>query len=203
MRGKRIMSNELNVLYQFDDNYAPYAGISMLSLFENNRDIDELNIYCATMNVSERNKQLILENADKYKRHIIFLDTSKAIDTIKKLNAREWNNSLATWMKIFVIEELIGKISNLLYIDCDTLVLGSLRELCGFDFKGKAMAAVIDSLGFEHLDRLNIKINKYYYNAGIMFFNLDYFYTHKDFYKKMLMHLKKNIYRYQVNDQDL
>ena len=40
MRGKRIMSNELNVLYQFDDNYAPYAGISMLSLFENNRDID-------------------------------------------------------------------------------------------------------------------------------------------------------------------
>lgn len=203
MRGKRIMSNELNILYQFDDNYAPYAGISMLSLFENNRDIGELNIYCATMNVSKRNKQLILENADKYKRHIVFLDTSKSIDTIKKLNVRKWNNSLATWMKIFVIEELIGKIGSLLYIDCDTLVLGSLRELCSFDFKGKAMAAVIDSLGFEHLDRLNIKINKYYYNAGIMFFNLDYFYTHKDFYKKMLMHLKKNIHRYQVNDQDL
>ena len=28
---------ELNVLYQFDNNYAPYAGISILSLFENNK----------------------------------------------------------------------------------------------------------------------------------------------------------------------
>lgn len=197
------MSNELNILYQFDDNYAPYAGISMLSLFEKNKDIDELNVYCATMNVSKKNERLILENADKYKRNIIFLDTSKAINTIKKLNVKEWNNSLATWMKIFVIEELIGKIDSLLYIDCDTLVLGSLRELCEFDFKNKAMAAVIDSLGFEHLDRLHVKINKYYYNAGIMFFNLNYFYEHKNFYQKMLLHLKKNIYRYQVNDQDL
>ena len=41
------MSNELNVLYQFDDKYAPYAGISMLSLYENNKEIENLNVYCA------------------------------------------------------------------------------------------------------------------------------------------------------------
>ena len=30
----------LSVLYGCDDNYAPYTGISMTSLFENNKDIE-------------------------------------------------------------------------------------------------------------------------------------------------------------------
>lgn len=197
------MKNELNILYQFDENYAPYAGISMLSLFENNKNIEKLNVYCATMNLSEKNKQLIVKNAENHNRQITFLDTSNIVDKIKSFNAGGWNNSLATWMKIFVIEELIGKIDSLLYIDCDTLVLGSLEKLCGFDFDGNAMAAVVDCIGFENLHRLNIEDNKYYYNAGIMFFNLRYFYEHDGFYDNMLKHLRKNIHRYPINDQDL
>ena len=197
------MKKELNVLYQFDDKYAPYAGISMYSLFENNQNIESLNVYCAAMDVSDENFQLLIENAEKYNRKIVFLDTEKAIEQIKAFNVKEWNGSLATWMKIFVIEDLIGKIDSLLYIDCDTLVLGNLVELCNFDFGNKAMAAVVDAIGFEHLRRLEITENKYYFNAGIMFFNLKYFQEHGNFYEKMLEHLRKNIYRYPVNDQDL
>lgn len=197
------MKNELNILYQFDDKYAPYAGISMLSLFENNKNIKILNVYCAAMDLSEKNKKLIIENAENYNRKIIFLDTTKTIEAMKEFNVSGWNGSLATWMKIFVIKDLIGKIDSLLYLDSDTLVLGSLDELCDFDFRNKAMAAVVDSVSFEHLHRLNIKDSKYYYNAGVMFFNLQYFYEHNGFYEKMLKHLRKNVKRYSINDQDL
>lgn len=197
------MKNELNVLYQFDDNYSAYAGISMLSLLENNKTIENLNIFCATMNISEETRDLINKNAEEYNRKVTFINTDKALKKIKQLNVNEWNGSLATWMKIFVVEELIGKVDSLLYIDCDTLVLGGLNELCEFDFENKPMAAVIDSIGFEHLHRLGIESNKYYYNAGIMFFNLKYFYEHNGYYQKMLDHLGENINRYPINDQDL
>ena len=46
---------QLNVLYGCDDNYAPYTGVSLLSLFENNKDIEEITIYLASMNFSEVN----------------------------------------------------------------------------------------------------------------------------------------------------
>lgn len=197
------MKNELNVLYQFDDNYAPYAGISMLSLFENNQNIESLNIYCAAMNVSEKNILLLQENSQKYNRKLIFLNTENAIEQIKAFSVKEWNGSLATWLKIFVIRDLIGKIDSLLYIDCDTLVLGSLEQLCNFDFEEHAMAAIVDAIGFEHLNRLGIVENKYYFNAGVMFFHLKYFNEHNGFYERMLEHLRKNIHRYPVNDQDL
>ena len=32
----------MNVLYQFNEKYAPYAGVSITSLFENNKNADEI-----------------------------------------------------------------------------------------------------------------------------------------------------------------
>ena len=38
------MDNKLDVLYQFDDKYAPFAGISMISLFENNKQVENITV---------------------------------------------------------------------------------------------------------------------------------------------------------------
>ena len=35
----------LNILYQSDDNYAPYMGVSICSLFENNKNEESIKIY--------------------------------------------------------------------------------------------------------------------------------------------------------------
>ena len=35
----------MNVLYQFNEKYAPYAGVSITSLFENNKNADEICVY--------------------------------------------------------------------------------------------------------------------------------------------------------------
>jgi Lipopolysaccharide biosynthesis proteins, LPS:glycosyltransferases len=197
------MKQQLNVLYQFDNNYAPYAGISILSLCENNKDIETLNIYCAITDVNEENISLLNATARKYNRNIIYMDTRKSLEQIHKIDAKTWNGSLATWFKIFIIEELIGKIDSLLYIDSDTLVVGNLRDLCNFDFDGKAIACIVDALAFSSLKRLNLENNQYYFNAGIMFFNLLYFKRHNNFYNDMINHLRRNIDRYSMNDQDL
>lgn len=195
--------SKLNILYQFDENYAPYAGISMLSLFCNNKDIDDLSVYCITMDVSDKNIEMLNLTAEKFNRKIIYLNSDRVVTNMKNINIKGWNGSLATWMKMFIIEELVGVIDNLLYIDCDTLIKGSLKELTDFDFEGNAVAAVADSIGFRHYRRLGLKKNKYYYNAGVIFFNIKYFEENKNFFNNMIDHLKKNVDRYSINDQDL
>ncbi|MBR1842185.1 MAG: hypothetical protein IJ788_02800 [Oscillospiraceae bacterium] len=69
----------LNILYACDDNYAPYTGISMTSLFENNKAQDVITVYCAGMQVSENNISKMKALAEQYGRNIVFLDTEKAI----------------------------------------------------------------------------------------------------------------------------
>ena len=35
----------MNILYQFDEAYSPYAGVSLMPLFINHADSPEINVY--------------------------------------------------------------------------------------------------------------------------------------------------------------
>lgn len=47
----------MNVMYASDDNYSWLMGISMISLFENNKESKEINVYLFGDNIVEENKQ--------------------------------------------------------------------------------------------------------------------------------------------------
>lgn len=46
----------MNIIYASNDNYAQYLGISMLSLMENNRDMEEIVIYVLDQGIGPENK---------------------------------------------------------------------------------------------------------------------------------------------------
>ena len=66
---------ELYVLYEFSDLYAPYAGVSILSLLENNMDIDTIEIYVLDDGIGKVNKEKIRIIIEEYNRKIIFIET--------------------------------------------------------------------------------------------------------------------------------
>ena len=45
------------VFYQFNENYAPYAGASLTSLLENNRAAQRITIYLLLENVSDESRK--------------------------------------------------------------------------------------------------------------------------------------------------
>ena len=48
----------MNIIYASNDAYAQYLGISMLSLLENNQDIEEIIIYILDQNIKPENKNI-------------------------------------------------------------------------------------------------------------------------------------------------
>ena len=46
----------MNVMYTCDDNYVWLMGISTISLFENNKTIEDLQVYLLGDNISQENK---------------------------------------------------------------------------------------------------------------------------------------------------
>ena len=67
-----------NFLYVFDDNYAPYAGISILSLLSNAKSDADITIFCGGMNVSEGNINKIENTVKSRGQHVKWLDKSVA-----------------------------------------------------------------------------------------------------------------------------
>ena len=191
---------KLDVLYQFDDNYAPFAGVSLTTLFENNQDIEQLTVYLAAKDISEINRERMSRLAEKYNRELIYLNIDQIYQRIEQLGVNGWNGSLATWMKMFVMNDLPESVERLLYLDSDTLIVGSVRELAEINMGDHPVASVIDSISPRSADRLGV--SGPYYNAGVILFNLKYWRANNT-QNEMLECLKKNISRYPVNDQDL
>ena len=56
--GKNIYEDEMYIVYASDDNFSDIMGVSILSLFENNKD-ENINIYILDSNISKDNKDKI------------------------------------------------------------------------------------------------------------------------------------------------
>ena len=192
----------LSILYGFDDNYAPYAGVSMTSLFENNQDAEEITVYLAALNVSQDNLDKFHRIAEQYGRKLALLETSQAIEQIKAYHCETWNGSLAAWLRLFVLDQIPDSADYLIYLDSDTIIYNGLSGILDSDLSAYPIAAVYDCLSFWSRFQLNFTTDESYYNAGVIVFNLNYW-RKNNVILNMMSHLKENIERYSTLDQDL
>lgn len=173
----------------------------MTTLFENNRDIDALTVYLAAKDISDENRDKLDLLAQQFGRKMVYLDVSQIYQQLNEIGVKGWNSSLATWMKMFVIDSLPEEVQQLLYIDSDTLVAGSLKELADLDLGEYAVGAVVDSITHKSNGRLNLG-QAPYFNAGIMYINVR-LWREKGIQTAMIAHLRKHAGDYAILDQDL
>ena len=64
------------VFYQFNENYAPYAGASLTSLLENNRAAQRITIYLLLENVSDESRKKLQALVQGYGRELVFAESS-------------------------------------------------------------------------------------------------------------------------------
>ena len=50
---------DINVIYQFNEKYVPYAGVSLTSVLENNKSAETLNVYILGEGISEGSEKLL------------------------------------------------------------------------------------------------------------------------------------------------
>ena len=125
-----VMSEKkLSVLYLTDNNYAAYAGVSIVSLFENNKHLDGIKVYVIDDNISDDNKAKMQEAAQNYGREIIFLDVSSGIKKLEAIGAPKYRDSYTTYLKLFAFGMLPDEDERVFFIDSDSVVVGKADEI--------------------------------------------------------------------------
>ncbi|MCL2080360.1 MAG: glycosyltransferase family 8 protein [Oscillospiraceae bacterium] len=167
----------MNILYTFDDLFAEVAGISILSLFENNKDADEINVYAICDDVSDVNKQRLIGISESYERKIIFLDAPDVEKIASTAIATTEYWTLAAFYRLLISSILPTDMTKIIYIDSDTTVQSSLSGLWEMARGG----SVISGVRTEHFSwpwyntyvrRVFLKRKDIYINSGVMLINL-------------------------------
>lgn len=199
------MRDSLYILYQFNEKYAPYAGVSMTSLFENNKAAESIYIYILGENLSEESCNRFRATADKYNREVIFVNTDRLVETMKDLNMPTYRGSYAANMRLFVNEivDAIGQgdmPKRLIYLDADTIVTGDLTEM--YYSQIKTLGMVYDALGCEHKYDLGFDSSDGYYNSGVILYDMSRW-QQGDYTNKIIDHVRNVRAQYPSPDQDL
>ena len=164
----------MNVAYHLTDNYAKISGTSIVSLFENNKDIDEINVYLIENGFSQNTKDKFTELADKYGRKIYFIP-------LPDFNGEDYNLGLVSikkkWMfdsysRLFLDKLLPADVDRVIYLDGDVLILGSLKKLWEMDLNDKCCAACLDCVSEPYFKLFGIDISNRYCNSGLILMDL-------------------------------
>lgn len=192
----------LNLLYQFNEKYAPYAGVSITSVLMNNREIEEICIYILGEGLAEESEKRLENLAREYRRNLIFIDTDQLVDKMKALDMPTYRGSYAANMRLFLDEVLDSSVDKVLYLDADTVVDTSLEALLRMDMHGKSIGMVLDSLGESHKEQIGLSKKDEYFNSGVILFDLKRW-REKRYSEKIAGHVAEERNNYPAPDQDL
>lgn len=192
----------INVLYQSSDYYAPYMGVSITSLLENNKWANEINCYILDDSIGEENKakldQLICQ---KYGRKLIYIETGRLSQELEKRKIRKWKNSYTAWFKILAIDYLDEDVDRILYLDADTMIDQSIDSLYYTDFGDNMLAMVQDIIPTAYTKSIGVKETDAYCNAGMFLLDVNQW-REKHCTQIVLDHLNDKQNHYFYADQD-
>lgn len=170
-------NNTLNIFFVLDKNYIVPFTVTVTSILENNKD---LNIQIFVLHELGQNDLLDVACRffkEKYKQdiHLINFEDKYFNDFFISEHITK-----AGYFKLLLGQMIPEDITSGLYLDCDIVVIGSLKELCNRSFQDDvngtetALLAVTDVRANREINRLK-KVGAAitsYFNTGVFYANL-------------------------------
>ncbi|MEE9362039.1 MAG: glycosyltransferase family 8 protein [Cellulophaga sp.] len=160
----------INIAYSCDNAYVEHTGISIISLLENNKEINSINIYFIEKDVSQENINKLKEITAQYKRKFIIIPFK---DICKDLKINTLGRHIETvYAKLFFSR--IEDIDKILYIDSDTVINSSIAEFWEIDLADNLLAGV-ETYTVDAKKELNLSKSDTFINDGVTLINLKEF----------------------------
>ena len=188
---RQQLMETINILCATDNNYAPYCGIMLTSLFESNKDCHFVVYVFEDGSVTEENVSKYQRLAKKYGNDVVL----KTIDeSMVKGFPTGWV-TLPTYYRLLAPEVLQESISKIIYFDVDIIVKGDIKPLWKVNLDGMAIAGSRRASNWRDIsfsERLGYNSFDEYFNAGVLVINLD-FWRANDISKALLDYIRLNI----------
>ena len=189
----------MTCVFSSDNNFADILGSALISLFENNREQETIEVYILDGGISQENKDKLTSIFRKYERDVHFIE----VPDISKLAGETVTSGrwpISTFARILIGSLLPKTVKRILYLDCDILVLGSLKKLWEIDLKDKTAAGVMDCLSKQRKHNIGIKRDDSYINAGVMLIDMEKWRANQ-IEQRCINYIQKSTGKVPYNDQ--
>ena len=148
----------MNVAFSSDNKYVKQLEISMISLFENNKE-KNINVYVIDNGIEEKNKEKLNHIAKRYNniiKYYGFNELTSGLETDKSF-------PVSSFGRIFLPR--IKEIDKIIYFDCDSIIADSIESLYNIDISDYYVAGVQDTVYNFYKELIGLDKDYRYINA--------------------------------------
>ena len=184
--------NVAHIVYASDDKFAEILGVSLVSLYENSKDMENIFVYVLDSGINKGNKDRLLTICRDYKRTDIQFIPAKDINKKLEMKVSTDRGSLSQYARLFVSSDLPENLGRVLYLDCDIIIKRSICELWNLDLQGKTIGALMDAFSKYYRANIDLEEHDIMFNSGVMLIDLDKWKVQKIEEKLMKFISRKN-----------
>lgn len=194
----------IHIACNIDHNYVRYCGVTLVSLFENNRG-EEFTAHIMARGLDDGDRDVLRSLARRYGHDILFHEPDGHLLDGFTIRATHGRLSTAAYYRCFLPDILPADVDRVLYLDCDIVVRGSVAPLWATLLDAQTAVAAVEDMGCGEAGRydvLHYPQSDSYFNSGVLLVNLAYWREHgvaqacMDYYRRYPE-------RIVFNDQDL
>lgn len=195
-----VMAEEYNIVYASNDAFCSIMGVSIVSLLENNKNADKINFLILSTDISLVNKKKINRLVQSYGRRKPNWVNAVNIEEKLGMKVNKDRGSLSQYARIFLEDIIQPETKRVLYLDCDTVIDGSISTLWSLDLGNNIIGALKDAFSKYYRKNINLSYNDIMFNSGVMLIDMEEWRKHK-VEKKIMNFIISHKGRIQQGDQ--
>ena len=190
-------------MYVSDENFAEVMGISLLSLLEINKHVDEIHVFIVEDQISAENKEKLIKIAQEYNRQLDFIPMPEN-EELLRINppTSRWKRNVFARLFLDVLFSKYPEVNKVLYLDGDILVTDSLEELWNTDITNYLGAACLECMSNFHKWAIGAKKTDNYINTGMLLMNV-VAWREQNVQEKLIKRIYERKGKVEYPDQDI
>ena len=158
----------VNIIYASNDGYACHLAASLVSLLENNRQIPHLDVYVLSVCMCGEYQERLKNLAGRYGRTLQTVELGNLKERFDyEIDTRGFD--ISAMARLFAPQVLPDSVEKALYLDCDTIVCGSIAPLYEIDLGENLVGMVMEPTAYGPMRRaIGMTKDEPYYNSGVL-----------------------------------
>ena len=188
-----------HIVYSADDKFSEVLGISLVSLYYNNKDLKDIYVYILDGGISQESKEKLQIISEQYDRKALIFIPAKNVSDELGLKVMLDRGSWSQYARLFIAGEL-RELSRVIYLDCDIIINSFIDDLWNLDLQGKMIGALQDAFSKFYRVNIGLKPSDIMFNSGVMVIDLDKWRS-QNIEDKLLQFIVSHRGRIQQGDQ--
>ena len=155
------------IAFCVDEKMIQHLLVCIHSIIDTNSD-ENLEFYVLNKDITEKSKLLVNENLGKSAVSVHFINVNQE----SYANLMVSNHiTIEAYFRISLADLLPKRIKRVIYLDCDIILLGSLKPLWHIGLNGFKLAAVAELFSYRNVE-LGFGKDVKYFNSGVLVIDL-------------------------------